>query len=830
MLVPQESFNQRNNKKISQYINSTLKAFSMIKNYFKIAFRNLWKNKVYSAINIAGLAIGIAACIMIMLFVLYEKSFDNFHKKNVYRLNEVQKFPGMVASQKVGLSMFPMGPTMKNEFPEIKNFTRVRWQEKYQMTFAEKRIYLPFTYFVDSTFLQIFDYPLIKGNRATVLEKPHSAIVTETTAKKLFGNEDPMGKAITHYAGDTTTFVVTGVMKDVPQNSQQQFDALFTFSTIYKPWMFTNWGGNWLDTYFEMAPGTNTVTLEKKFPAYLKKYMTANGNPDAASFYELFLLPLKEVHAGATDIGLDYLNYQKFDKKYTNIFFVIGIIILLIACINFMNLSTARSAERAKEVGIRKTIGASRWQLSTQFISESVILSLIAMLLAVLMVKLFLPYVNNLSQRHLDLQFFTNGAVFITIVSGAILVGILAGLYPAAYLSSFIPVKVLKGSSNSGHNKSLLRNVLVVGQFASAIFLMIATIFAVRQLNFMQSHDAGFNRDQVVTIPLDGITNKKFDRVKQQLLASSLVQGVTAAQDVLGSHLDQTGIAFWGDGPKRELTSTQLIVDHDYLTMYKLKVILGRNFSTDPTLNGKEYIINEALAKELLKDYPKATTSSLLGKHFGYDSLGTIVGIAKDFNFNSLHYKIETMFMYNQKEWGFSNLSVKINGAKAANAISFIQSVWKENFPDHPFEYQFLDEHFAEVYRADTQVSSVVAVLATLAIIISCLGLFGLASYSAERRIKEVGIRKVLGASVQNITTMLSKDFLKYVLIATVIAWPLAWFAIYKWLQDYAYRIPISWWIFALAGGAACLIAIVTISFQAIKAAVANPVTSLRSE
>ena len=408
--------------------------------------------------------------------------------------------------------------------------------------------------------------------------------------------------------------------------------------------------------------------------------------------------------------------------------------------------------------------------------------------------------------------------------------GILAGLYPAAYLSSFIPVKVLKGSSNSGHNKSLLRNVLVVGQFASAIFLMIATIFAVRQLNFMQSHDAGFNREQVVTIPLDGITGRKYDLIKQQLLANTLVQGVTGAQDILGSHLDQSGISFWGDGPKRDLASTQLIVDRDYLRLFKLQIALGRDFSTDPTLNGKEYIINEALAKELLKDYPKATTESLLGKHFGYDSLGTIVGIAKDFNFNSLHYKIETMFMHSQKEWGFKNMSVKINGAKAATALPFIQSVWQQNFPDHPFEYQFLDDHFAEVYRADTQVSSVVATLATLAIIISCLGLFGLASYSAERRTKEVGIRKVLGASVQNITTMLSKDFLKYVLIATIIAWPLAWFVIYKWLQDYAYRIPISWWIFILAGAAACLIAIVTISFQAIKAAVANPVKSLRSE
>jgi putative ABC transport system permease protein len=799
----------------------------MFKNYFKIAWRNLWKNKIYSAINIVGLAIGIAACIMIMLFVFYEKSFDNFHSKNIYRLNEVQKFEGMVASQKVALSMFPMGPTLKNEFPEIKNFTRVHWTDKYQMTYGDKRVYFSQSYFVDSTFLQLFDFKLIKGNRETVLQKPNSAVLTEASAEKLFGKEDPIGKTVTHYGGDTTSFVVTGILQNVPQNSQLQFDALYSFSSIYQPWMFTNWGGNWLDTYFELAPNTNVVALEKKFPAYLKKYMKKGDN---WKNYELFLLSLKDVHTGANDIGLDYLNYQKFDKNYTNIFFVIALIVLLIACINFMNLSTARSAERAREVGIRKSVGAHRWQLSTQFISESVILSLIALVLAIILVELFLPYVNNLSQRALQLPLFSSLWLFLFLIAGAVIIGVLSGLYPAAYLSSFQAVRVLKGSVQTGKNKGLLRNILVVVQFSSAIFLMIATIFAVKQLRYMQDRDPGFNREQVVTIPLDEITARKFDVIKKELLNKTLISGVTGAQDVLGSHLDQSGIEFTGDGPKRQLTSTRLIVDHDYLTLYKIPLLAGRNFSSDVSQSGKEYIINESLAKELLKDNRRASMSSLLGKHFGFDSLGTIVGIAKDFNFNSLHYKIETMFMYYQRDWGFSNMSVKINGSKASAALAFIQSVWQKNCPDHPFEYQFLDEHFADVYRADTQVSSIVGILAGLAIIISCLGLFGLASYSAERRIKEVGIRKVLGASVQNIVAMLSKDFLKYVLIAALIAWPLAWFCVYKWLQDYAYRIDISWWIFLLAVFIAVIIALITISFQAIKAAIANPVTSLRME
>jgi putative ABC transport system permease protein len=798
----------------------------MFKNYFKIAWRNLWKHKVYSAINIIGLATGMAACIVILLFVFYERSFDNFHHKNIYRLNEVQKFPGMVASQKVGLSMFPMGPTIRQEFPEVKNFTRIRWNTKYQMTYADRRVYLPQTFFVDSAFLQMFDFKMLQGDRTTALQKPNSAVITASTAKKLFGSQDPIGRRITHYDADTNFFTVTGVLADVPENSQLQFDALFTFNTIYKPDWMTWWGGNWLDTYFELAPNTDVAALEKKFPAYLKRHL----NGDGWKFYELFLLRYQDVHANAADIGLDYINYQKFDKNYTNIFSAIALIVLLIACINFMNLSTARSAERAKEVGIRKSIGALRMQLGLQFLGETILLSLIALALAAGLVALALPYVNNLSQRHLETVLLGNTWLFVTIVLGTIIVGILSGLYPAAYLSSFQPVKVLKGLSVTGKNKGRLRNILVVGQFASAIFLMIATIFVFRQLNYMQQRDPGFNRDQVVTIELDNVTSRKYDLLKEELSKNAYISGVTGAQDQLGSHLDQSGIEFKGEGPLRQLTSTRLIVDPDYLDLYKIQLVAGKNFSHAKEANGREYIINEALAKELSKDQPKAELSSLIGKHFGFDSLGYIVGIAKDFNFNSLHYKIETMFLFNQKEWGFNTMSVKIAGGKDKEAIAFIQSTWNRMFPERPLAYQFLDDHFTEVYRADAQVSRMVGILAILAILISCLGLFGLASYSAERRVKEIGIRKVMGASVQHIVGLLSRHFIKLVLIANLIAWPLAWWVLHRWLQDYAYRVDISWWVFILAGVMALLIALVTVSILAVRAAVANPVESLRTE
>jgi len=801
----------------------------MFKNYFKIAWRNLWKNKIYSTINVVGLSIGMAACIAILLFVFYERSFDKFHTKNIYRLNEVQKFEGMVAAQKVALTMYPMAPTLKAEFPEIKNYTRINGAGSVPLNYGEKKIYVDRVCFVDSTFLQIFDFKLLQGDRNTALEKPNSIVITKEIAESFFGKENPVGKTLISYRRDTTNLIVTGVLENVPQNSQLQFKGLIPFRTIERPQM-NSWGGNWLNTYLELAPKTNIAALEQKFPDYLKRHMSNDNWKN----YELFLLPLGEVHGGASDIGLDSFNYQQFDKGYTKIFFIVALVVLLIACVNFMNLSTARSAERAREVGVRKSVGAFRWQLSMQFIGESIMMAFIALFFALILVKLFLPAIENLSQRDLDFPIFTNWKLILSLLGGTIGLGVISGLYPSVYLSSFKPVKVLKGSVQTGRSKSILRNVLVVTQFASAIFLIIATTFALRQLNFMKNRATGFDREQVVNIPLNQGTDRKYQLLKKELLQNSLVSVVTASQDILGSHLDQSGIGFKGDGPERQLTSTRLIVDADYLNLYKIQLAEGKNFSSDSSANGREYIINESLAKELLKDNTKADFTSLIGKRFGFDSsghlVGQIVGVAKDFNFNSLHHKIETMFMFNQTQWGLNTASVKINGSRAKDALTYIESVWKKINPGIPYEYKFLDDHFKDVYRADSQISTIVGALAILAIIISCLGLFGLASYAAEKRVKEVGIRKVLGASLQHIVFKLSKDFLKYVFIAALIALPLSWFAINKWLQDYAYRVDISWWVFLIAVVLAIVIALITISFQAIKAAIANPVKSLRTE
>ncbi|HEV7382799.1 MAG TPA: ABC transporter permease [Dyadobacter sp.] len=799
----------------------------MLKNYFKIAFRNIWKNKVFSAINVVGLAIGMAACIIIMLFVFYEKSFDRMHSKNIYRLNEIQNYEGMVAPQKVALSMFPMGPTLKNDYPEVRNFVRINDKAAVVLGSGAKRVELEKGLYTDSNFFEMFDFKLIEGVRTEVLKNPNSVVLTENGAKRIFGDKNPIGQSIVKYAGDTLTFKVTGIMENVPENSHLQFDALFSFNTVIKPDFMERWGGNWLVTYLELAPDADVASLENKFPAYLKTYMKGDGWKS----YELFLQPLTEIHSSSSDITHDYQNFHKFNKTYTYTFSVIAIIVLIIACVNFMNLSTARSAGRAREVGVRKSIGAHRAQLAYQFIGESIFLSLISFVLAVVLVKLFLPFVSEFSQRDLQFSIFSNPVILLISLAGAIAIGVFSGMYPALFLSAFEPVKVLKGKMGGG--KSTFRNTLVIAQFSSAIFLIIATGFAVRQLNFMQQKDPGFVKDQVVVIPLDAKSSPKFQSMKQELLNSSLVQSVTGSGQRLGNNLHQTGVTFRGEGPVRDMASSQVVVDPDYLSLYQIKLVAGRNFTSEESENGRTYIINESLARELLKDQPVKTVASLIGKPFGFsglDSLGTIVGVAKDFNFNSLHHKIETLCLFNQKDWGYHEMSVKIKGKDAKAAVAAIESVWKQQVPEHDFTYSFLDEHFAELYRADGQVSNIVGILAGLAILISCLGLFGLASFSAERRVKEIGVRKVMGASVAGIVALLSRDFMKLVFLSIVIAVPLAWVTVNWWLQDFAYRVEMQWWVFAGAGVMAIAIAQLTVSFQSIKAALTNPVKSLRAD
>jgi len=800
----------------------------MLSNYLKIAYRNLLRNKLYSGINIVGLAVGLSACIVIMLFVNYENGYDSIHTKNLYRLDEVQMFEGMVAPQKVALSMYPMGPTLKEEYPEVKNFVRVDDQKNVILAYNQKKVELPGILWTDANFLDMFDFPLLKGEISSVLSEPNTMVLTQKSAAIIFGTTEPLGQTVTYYGRDTLAFKVTGILADLPANSHLQFDALFSFSTVAKPDYMNNWGSNWLVTYLELERGANLAGLEEKFPAFLKKHAG-----EEAKFYELFLQPLAEVHANSTDITHDYINFQKFDRTYTYIFSIIAFIVLVIACVNFMNLSTARSTGRAKEVGIRKAVGAQRFQLAGQFVGESVLLAFTALGLAVAVVELTLPYINRMSDRNLGFAIFTDPKLLLTVLAGTVLIGVLSGLYPAAYLSSFAAAKVLKGSIRTG--KSTFRNALVVAQFSCAVFLIIGTGFALKQLRFMQDKNPGFQTDQIVLVPLDPKSGAKYESLKKELLANSLVEAVSGSQQRLGNNLHQWGMEYQANGPARQVSTSNVVVDPDFLSLYKIKLVAGRNFSDDAADNGRTYIINESLARELLKEETQPDIASLVGMRFGIrdevtDSLGTIVGIAKDFNFNSLHHKIETLSMYNQQDWGYSEMSIRIKGGNSKQAVAAIKSIWNEQVPDQTFSYSFLDEHFAKLYRADSQVSEIVGILAGLAVFISALGLFGLASYSAERRVKEIGVRKVLGASVVGIIGLLSKDFLKLVGLGILIAIPVAWWAVDSWLQDFAYRIDIDAWLFLASGLLAVGIAQLTVTFQSMKAALMNPVKSLRSE
>ena len=801
----------------------------MIKNYFITAIRNMLRHKGFSLINILGLAIGLAAFLLITIFVRYELSFDGMHKKNIYRLDEVQSFEGMVAPQNVALSMYPMASTLNAEFPEITKATHIYGFEKYSFNNGEKKIYLPKIFMADSSFLQVFDFPLVHGDRATALTEPTSLLLTEESAAKIFGKENPIGKTIVHYGGDTVTFKVTGILKNIPKNSHLQFDGIASFKNIEDPEWLNGWGGNWVNTYLELAPNTNIAALESKFPAYLRKHKGEEGVKN----YKLFLQSLKTVHAGSVNVTHDYNNFQKFDSRYTYIFSILAILVLVIACINFINLSTALSSSRAKEVGIRKSVGAFRLQVAGQFIGESILVSLFALVVALGIIYLSLPFLRNLTERDLQLPLSSQPIMFLFLIGLAIAVGFLSGLYPAAFLSRFNPSRVLKGLIENVGGRPTMRNTLVIGQFSAAIILIIGTLLATQQLIFMQRQPTGFNREQVVIIPLSRIANQKYDALKQELLKNTAITGVTGSGQRLGNNFHQSNARFKSDSGMRELTTSQVLVDFNYLAFYNIQLLEGRNFSEGRGDNGRGYIINESMAKELLKDKPGTPLRSLIGKSYAMgweDSLGTIIGIAKDFNFNSLHHKIETLTMEVKKEWGYSEMSVRIDGNHAQQALNYISNVWSKMVPDLFFDYTFLDDHFAKLYQSDKQVSVVMSILAGLAIFIACLGLFGLATFTAQRRTKEIGIRKVVGASVFQITALLSKDFLKLVLISFIIAVPVAWIGMSKWLEDFAYRINISIWVFVVAGICAIAIALLTISFQSIKAALANPVKSLRSE
>ncbi len=802
----------------------------MITHYFKLAWRNMLAQKLFAGINILSLALGIAACLAIFLFIRDEESFDGFHagKENIYRLNEIQSFPG-TNTQHVALSMPGMGPNLNKDYPEIEAYARYHNHGRQLVTNGDAEQMVQPAVGVDSTFLEMFNFPLLFGDPATALDQPNGVVIRRSTARALFQKEDVLGRSI-ELMGEP--YQVTGVFDDLPENSHLQFDLLFSLTsyTSEDPGYNQRFGSNYLVTYLQMRPGTDIAALEAKMPEFLLRYMPPEEGQtgDVNDLYKVYFQSLPEVHLASTHVEHDYQNYRKFNGQYLTVFRWVGLFILLIAAVNFMNLMTARASHRWKEVGVRKTIGARRRQLFQQFLSESLLLGLIAFGFALVLDSVLLPLLNPLIDRELSLQYFLAEPGFLFVAFGLTLsMSLLAGIYPSLYLSSYRAVDILKGGDVKTQ-RSIFRSSLVVLQFGLAIALIVASLIVLNQLSYMQNKDIGFNKDHILLVNMNRTANRVFPQLKEELNREANVLGVTAAGQRLGNNFHQWGFKVRTDSV-RAITPSNVHVDYDYLDVYGIELLEGRGFSKErPKDNGRSFVINESLARELGLEDPVGT---LAGHEFyDNDSLGTIIGVTRDFHFNSLHYAINTLAMVVHEDWGFEELSVKISGDDIPAGIASVERIWNKMVPDWPFQYSFLDEHFETLYRSDKQMQSVVAIMACLAILIACMGLFGLAAITTERKIKEIGIRKILGASPGQILVQISGSFARLVLIAFLCFSPLTWWLMRRWLEQFAYRIDISIWVFLLGGGTALLIAMLTISYHALRSARANPVESLRYE
>lgn len=792
----------------------------MIKNYLLVAFRNLWRHKGFSFLNILGLTIGMSSCFLIFLYVTFELSYDHFHSKvdRIYNIVTDINNPSEVLHFGVAAPAMPVAA--KNDFPEIEK--QVRFSPgNILVRRGEIKIQEENMAFADSTFFEIFDFPLLKGDPVTALKGPLTVVLSETAAKKYFGSADPMGQRLTVF-GNSQLATVTGIMKDMPENTELKTDMLMSMyngpndSTRDK-----NWGGFGVMAYFLVKPHTNPQALQNKFPAFLVnhigKFMKENNQT-----YTYFLEPLKDVYLKSTP--------GNAQGSLTNIyvFSIIGVFILLIAGINFVNLATARSTERAREVGIRKVIGAERRQLTVQFLGESVILCLIAFVLSVGATAALLPGFNFLAGKTISTGIFHHPGYIVTLLLISLGIGLLAGIYPALVLSGFQPIIVLKGRFATGARGLLLRKGLVIAQFTISIGLIAATLLAGFQLNYMRQQELGFSKEQELVLDTHGDDHK--DALKLEISKLPGVVSTAMSSSTPGSGaMNAYSIIQNQKGEMQVCAPDLFFVDFEFIPQFEMKVVAGRTFSrafgADTT---QSMVLNERATKML--GYPKPQDA--IGRNFDqWGRKGKIIGVVRDFHYQGLQQEIRPLSL-RIEPGGCSILSVKVSTSNLKTTIGAIEKAWHTIIPNRPFSYSFVDEMFDRQYRAEDRFGKLFLYFAVLAISISCLGLLGLASYSTMQRTKEIGVRKVMGASVTGIVGLLSKDFLVLVGIAFVVATPLSFWLMRRWLNGFASRIDIfsAWWIFLLAGVGALAIALFTISFQAIKAALANPVTSLRSE
>lgn len=794
----------------------------MFRNYCKIALRNLWRHKAFSLINILGLAVGMTACFLIFLYVRFETSYDNFHTNadRIYRVVSDVKTPSETISSY--LTTAPVAINLKKDFPEIEEAVRLGTDgyliRKGDIKFQEQNAVL-----ADSTFFKVFDFPLLYGDKNTALKEPMSIILSETIARKYFKEANPVGQQLL-LTGASINSTVTGIMKDIPENSQIKADIIVSvasYKNIYgAPTSDSEWTNHGYITYLLLKPNTNYKALEAKFEAFQEFHNGKEAKRLQMQDY-LALEPLRDVYLRSTRGGFVTGNINN-----VYIFSVIALFILIIAAINFINLTTARGAERAKEVGVRKVVGAERFQLTWQFMGESLLISFIAFIISILLCYLLMPLFNQLAGKTIADSIFNEPLNMLSLFGLSVIIGFLAGFYPSLVLSSFQPIKVLKGRFSTSHRGMILRKGLVVFQFTISIALIAGTVVVYKQLNFMRAQPLGFSKEQTIII------NTNYDRMKDAFKQSlATIPGVLSTCYSSGYPGGGHNSAYSQvENKAGEMQKSNLdlhFVDFNYINQYKMKLAAGRNFSlSHPTDSTQAMVVNEATTRLLGYSSPQEA----IGKNFKqWGRQGKIIGVVKDFHYESLHKNIKPLTMRIEPgSYGF--ISIKVSSANLPQTIKAIGDKWKQTIPKRPFEYNFLDDLFSKKYDAEDKFGNLFTNFAILAIFISCLGLLGLASYSTIQRTKEIGVRKVLGASVPNIINLLSMDFIKLVGIAFVIAVPVSWLGMNKWLGDFAYRTQISWWIFALAGIMALLIAFAAISAQAIKAALMNPVKSLRSE
>ena len=808
----------------------------MLRNYLKTALRNLWRSKGFSFINIIGLAVGLATCLLIMLFVIDELNYDRYNEKadRIYRLDGEIKFGGnhfVLASAPA-----PAGPAMRQDYPEVEQYVRFRNWGGFVVKKGNQNIQEDRVIYADSTLFDVFTLPMISGDPRTALKEPRSIVITEKMAKKYFNSTDVAGRTL--LVNDTIPYKVTGVIRDIPAQSHFNFDFYIAMAGLDESRADDQWLSNNFNTYVLLRPGTDARRLESKLDGMVIKYigpmlkaavnMSVEEFKKSGNMVAFNLMPLTDIHLHSNktaELG------PNGSMQYVYIFSAIAFFILLIACVNFMNLSTARSSNRAKEVGIRKVLGSLRSNLIMQFITESTLISAMALVLALGLAWLLLPYFNQMAAKQMSIGLFSRPWLLPSLLLLILLVGLLAGSYPAFFLSSFQPIAVLKGNLSAGFKTGWLRNVLVVFQFGISIFLIVGTAVIYKQLEFIRTRKVGFDREHVMVLQNCNPLGTGAEAFKEEVKKMPGVDGATMT-DFLPTGDSRSDDAFFLTrdlDPKKAISMQHWPVDESYIPTLGMELAAGRNFSKEFGTDSDAVVINEAAAKMMGFANP-------IGQQFyEMEDISTkklktwhIVGVLRDFNFNSLREVVTPMALHLHEDRG--SMAIRVHGDKIPQLVSQIENKWRAVAPGQPFNYSFMDDAFNKIYKSEQRMGNISLSFSLLAICIACLGLFGLAAYAAEQRTREIGIRKVLGASVTGIISLLSRDFLRLVIISALIAFPFAWWAMYHWLQDFAYRVSIGWEVFVLAMVLSIGIALFTVSFQAIRAALANPVKSLRSE